>query len=1035
DFLISLLDKPQTHLNHLKTYLAWEKQADGWNFETQQLTITSEDILWPDPSIKVKMTADKEQQQYNINVTQLDMGIWADLILTNPNLDDATRDQLLSMNPGGFLYDTQIEAHLDNRKLVDFRANAKFSDLTWKPWKKIPGANNIAGQFEIHEDRGMLVIDSRNSILDYPSLFRWPFQTENINSQISWNISERLLSFELSHLVVALPEARLIADGIFNIERSSGALDMNLYGELDNINIANIKYFLPNAIMSNNLVTYLDKSIKSGLLTRAQVALRGPAPSFPFSNEEGVFAINAQIENTSFSFTDGWPELNNLSADLWFVENSMDIKINGGTSNGQTIKSASAIIPDFSAKPSLLEVKSSSFGDVEDGIDYLNNSPLKESVGSIFNIIPTKGPFSLDLDLTIPLGNEVKVTVDGKVKLLGNSLQVAPIDMAIENIQGEININDSLVSAENISADFMSGKSQVDLIQQRDADGMVSTKVISKGNVESSGIREVFPRWIPQLVQGNTDYVSEIILPKADNKNSATMELTVESDLKGISSSFPAPFLKQPEQSEAFKLSYTLLKDKQQIFRASLSDFVDLNLHSVAEAEATGRIVFGGEKAATYGKEGIELGGNFEQFDLVPWLDLLIKEETSNQQNFAATNYDFLKINNLTVNKLSYYFMDFEQVTISADVDDKGFHFNLAGDEIAGNIFIPNKINKTAIDIDLSKLKIADQFPDTQDTITEQTEELTESNAQPFPSLKIQCQECIYNEQAIGATQIIINPLEKGNTFQIKVDELGLLGVDVQGNWQSNNDNEIVTSLSGNMDIAELGKFINLFNIELGIHKTKLKVDGNLSWQGDPVHFNQQTLNGKLSINTGQGNIDAVSDKKARIFSLFSLTSLTRRLTMDFSDLFGDGFFYENMNADFKIAKGVYSTSNFEIEGTSADVDLKGNSDFYNDNMEYCLLVTPNLGASLPILAGWAIQPVTGLVVYLMSKIFQPVIKVVTGILYKVEGPFDNPVITEMGKSEGTVTVDNSEQDGGKSTTTITSDPEQPKFSCDDFFD
>jgi uncharacterized protein YhdP len=187
-----------------------------------------------------------------------------------------------------------------------------------------------------------------------------------------------------------------------------------------------------------------------------------------------------------------------------------------------------------------------------------------------------------------------------------------------------------------------------------------------------------------------------------------------------------------------------------------------------------------------------------------------------------------------------------------------------------------------------------------------------------------------------------------------------------------------------------------------------------------------------MDIDGGKGSQEYVSDKGARIFSILSLGSLARKLTLDFSDLFEDGFFYTDLKANVDINNGVFSTTDFEITGTSADVEIIGSSDFVNNHIENCILVNPDLSASLPILAGWAIEPVTGLVVFLMSKIFQPALKVVTSIQFKVEGSFEDPTITEIGKSAGTAIVDNTGETVGQ--TVIRPDPEQPKFSCDGAF-
>jgi len=1031
DFQMSLMNEPQTNLNKVKSFLVWHRQANGWIFDSQKTEIISDDRNWPDPSLQIEMFKKDSQKQYSISASRLDVGIWADLILANPNLDTQIKKQLLAMNINGLIDDSRIYASFEDQTMTKFRANARFSELGWQPWKKIPGITNLAGQFEIHQDKGLVILDSRNSKLNYPNLFRWPFDIESINSRFSWNISEQVLALNLYNLTTDITEAELQADGNFNIMLDSGLVDLNLYAELNRANIAKTKYFLPTGIMTNKLVNYLDSSIKSGTLDSAQIAIRGPAKQFPYpTNPEGVFSINAQISKTRYNFTEGWPEIDNISADLWFVENSMDIKITSGKSVNQNISSATIGIEDFKAKPAILLVQSTSSGSVEHGINYLNQSPLHHSIGKIFETIPAKGPFTLNLDLTIPLDEEPVIRVDGKVHLTGNSLVVQPVDMNIENIKGDLIITNSVLSADNLTAEFMGGKSNLTLQQSSDENKISTTTILTEGNITADGIRTVFPDWLPVKIIGQTNYRSQLLLPEVVTKNDIKMDLTVESELQGISSQFPPPFNKSAEEKEVFLLKYQILNNNQQLLGTSISKIADLKLHFSDQSATTGRIVFGGEKAAVSGKEGIELTGQFEHFALAPWLDLL-SEETATKEKLLSDDYSHLYINNLVINKLNYFFMEFDQVTAAAIVKDHSFNFTLLGDDISGLIKIPDANQELPIDINLTKLRIKDQFP----TVTENktNEETRKSFANPLPPLDIHCQQCIYNDKEIGNTIINIRPLENGNSFDLKMEGEDILDLNIQGEWLADTELQVVTNLSGKMTTNKLGNLLTLFNRKTGIHDTDFETNGDLSWQGDPLQFNYQTLNGKLAIKGGKGNQEDVSDSGARLFSLLSIGSLARKLTLDFSDLFGKGFFYTGMNGSFIVNNGVFTTTDFKIDGTSADVEIVGRSDFPNNQIQNCILVTPDLSASLPVLAGWAIEPVTGLLVYLMSKIFQPVLKVVTSIQYKIEGSFDSPEITEIGKSEGVVKVDNSEHIGGR-TSIITEDTDQQKFNCDDIF-
>jgi len=1044
DFLMSLKEQPQTKINKVNGYLVWSKQEAGWKIESKNLELISQDRSWPDPSLFIEMEKNAGVKQYSYSASSLDLGIWADFILTNPNLADDIRNQLFTMNPNGFIKNVSVMASVDNQDLLKVSAQGDFFELTWNAWESIPGTNNISGHFELHKDNGLVTINSSDVELDYPSMFRWPLKLDKLNSHFSWQRSDNSTTFQLANLSIDLLGAQLLADGIFNYSTETPALEMNLYSELHNVDLKNIKTLLPVGTMSTSLVDYLDKSVKAGLLHSTKVALRGKSTDFPFANPDGVFLINALVDNTRFVFYDGWPEISNISADLLFIENRMDIKLSQGESDGIKLSNTSAIIDDFAAEPSILKISNLSTGNFVNGINYLNNSPLKNSVGKVFDVIPTRGPFSLNLDLTIPLGNDKQeneksnIIVDGIVQLDNNTLIVKPIDMFIENIQGKIKITDSLIYSEQLTAQVLGGLSKFNLKQSIDS-GLLMTTIDGSGELTIEKVREVFPNWIPSKLKGNTQYQLGLLFPEVLDSDDTLLKLSIDTNLKGISSELPRPFTKSAEEEHNYSLRYQLFNDNNQMFEASIEDFVDLKLQYSDYKPPKGQIMFGKEKALIPERDGIELAGQLGRVDLEFWLNEL-NEKDESKHSFEANQYAYFYINELVLDELNYYFLNFSEVKVSAVIDEKLFKFKLSGDEISGDITIPDSTLEQPIDINLATIMIKDQFPlaesDTgvqrvNDPLTGLDETII-SQSQPLPPIKLQCQECFYNELNFGAISINLTPIEKGNSFTVNSQDNSIFGINVIGDWSRNSDDIVFTQLSGSFETANLGNLLDIFNLNSGIRDTDIKTQGNLSWQGDLSQINFESLTGKMAIDGGKGSQEYVSDKGARIFSILSLGSLARKLTLDFSDLFEEGFFYTDLKANVNINQGVFSTTDFEITGTSADVEIIGSSDFVNNRIENCILVNPDLSASLPILAGWAIEPVTGLVVFLMSKIFQPALKVVTAIQYKVEGSFDDPMISEIGKSEGTAIIDNTSET--VVTTFIRPDPEQPKFSCDGAF-
>jgi len=421
------------------------------------------------------------------------------------------------------------------------------------------------------------------------------------------------------------------------------------------------------------------------------------------------------------------------------------------------------------------------------------------------------------------------------------------------------------------------GTSLFDLKQQTTPDGTIKTLVLGEGELTTTAVREIFPQWMPTMVEGKTNYDIRLLLPEnsqEENTIDLMFDLYLTSDLKGIISHFPAPFNKKSTQAEPFNLSYKLLTNKQQLLSSSLSDWADMKLHIQNNNKLSGQVVFGGAKAAVASHEGIELTGELDRFDLEPWLALLKRPELSiDDVEFDDFNHIF--IYNLLVKDLKYYFMNFDQVNVSAKQDQNQFFFNLDSKEISGDITVPDPDLDNPIDINLTHLYIPDQFPikEKSDDTSDKDLNLELANATPLPSIKIHCKQCVYNKQSVGSAWIDINPLENGNSFTVKTAGDKLLDLYLLGEWKSNSQQHVITQVSGNLNTDASGKLLRLFNVETGVRKTALKSTGAVSWQGDPSQFNIKTLNGSLSIDGGKGSQKDISDRKRLVISREKISS------------------------------------------------------------------------------------------------------------------------------------------------------------------
>jgi uncharacterized protein YhdP len=133
-----------------------------------------------------------------------------------------------------------------------------------------------------------------------------------------------------------------------------------------------------------------------------------------------------------------------------------------------------------------------------------------------------------------------------------------------------------------------------------------------------------------------------------------------------------------------------------------------------------------------------------------------------------------------------------------------------------------------------------------------------------------------------------------------------------------------------------------------------------------------------------------------RLFGLFSVQALPRRLTLDFSDLFGKGLAFDYMRGQFNFKDGNAVTDNFVLDGPSAQVELQGRVGLVARDYDQQLKVIPHFTSSLPLAGAVVGGVVVGAAVLLVEKLLKSNIDRATGINYRVTGSWDNPVMARQ---------------------------------------
>lgn len=303
-------------------------------------------------------------------------------------------------------------------------------------------------------------------------------------------------------------------------------------------------------------------------------------------------------------------------------------------------------------------------------------------------------------------------------------------------------------------------------------------------------------------------------------------------------------------------------------------------------------------------------------------------------------------------------------------------------------------------DVEHSQQQPKEQSPSNEIFSSELTDDHVFAN---MPKINFLCERCQINNINLGKVDFSLlrtdENIIKIERFKAKREQAEF---NLSGEWQKIGATS-TTSINGILSLKNIEYELEQLGYGSIIRDSGGKLDFNLNWQGGPHEFDFSHLNGEVNANIDDGYLAEVSDK-ARIFSVLSLQSIVRKLTLDFRDIFSDGMFYKDIKGDYYIKEGVLYTDNTRMNGSAGDLYIKGNTSFVTNTLDYKMSYKPNLTSSLPVLAWIAtLNPVVFLAGVAIDQVITS--QVVSEFNFELTGSVSDPNFKEVNRKSRDVSV------------------------------
>ena len=205
------------------------------------------------------------------------------------------------------------------------------------------------------------------------------------------------------------------------------------------------------------------------------------------------------------------------------------------------------------------------------------------------------------------------------------------------------------------------------------------------------------------------------------------------------------------------------------------------------------------------------------------------------------------------------------------------------------------------------------------------------------------------------------------------------------------------------LEVNELGKFLERIGYPGSMQRGNAKLLGKLAWDGNPQNIDYPSLSGDLSLIAEKGQFLKIDPGIGKLLGILSLQALPRRISLDFRDIFSDGFAFDTITSTAAVAKGVLQTKDFTMRGPSAQVAMSGNVDLVHETQALKVRVVPSVGDSLSV-AGLVLlaNPITGIASFLAQRLLKDPLGQALAFEYSVTGAWADPKVEKLARETPT---------------------------------
>lgn len=266
-----------------------------------------------------------------------------------------------------------------------------------------------------------------------------------------------------------------------------------------------------------------------------------------------------------------------------------------------------------------------------------------------------------------------------------------------------------------------------------------------------------------------------------------------------------------------------------------------------------------------------------------------------------------------------------------------------------------------------------------------------------LPKINIKAKYLKSNNLVFDNFHLIMTPMSE----YIEISKLNFKNIHLEmtssGKWFITD--KVRTELFADIKSDNFGLALKTLGYPDTIKGGKLQAELSGTWEGSIQDFGFSKTIGTLNFNIENGQInelDKGTQALGQVLGLFSISSIPKRLSLDFSDFFSTGLSFDNLDTEIDLNSGIADTKKMTINGSFGEMRLSGESDLINQTHDQVLIFIPDLSSTSLVtgaVIGGPIGAAASIFYDKLLKEFGVDTNKLAGIEYSIKGPWNDPQI------------------------------------------